>query len=321
MGKGDVMTVADWAPPHVRPYVEAVIAAIKDDPRVVGLTAGGSAVTGTMDEFSDLDLVVICRDEHQPELLAGAPAFAAGLGPLLACFTGEHVGEPRLLIALYGPPPVHVDLKFVADSQLDQRVENGLILWQRDGALDAALRRATPAWPQPDPQWIEDRFWVWVHYGAAKLGRGELFECLDMLAAVRAMYSDHSSRAAAGIVPPGCGAWSRWRPAWYRRWRRRSATTLHTAAPPRCARRSPCTASCAATPLRWCAAPAQRPRAWTTLLRSRRGCQSLAIGSHARRRQRGPVSPWTGDTRFTGHSVRAGLRTRGRRMRRSGRQR
>ena len=181
------MTIADWAPRHVRPYIEAVIAAIQADPRVVGLTAGGSAATGTMDEFSDLDLVVVCRDEHQPELLRDAPAFADGLGPLLACFTGEHVGEPRLLIALYGPPPVHVDLKFVADSQLDQRVEDGLILWQRDGALDVALRRAVPTWPQPDPQWIEDRFWVWIHYGATKLGRGELFECLDMLAALRAM--------------------------------------------------------------------------------------------------------------------------------------
>jgi hypothetical protein len=181
------MTVADWAPRHIRPYVEAVIAAIRDDPRVVGLTAGGSAATGTMDEFSDLDLVVVCRDEAQPELLRDARAFAAGLGPLLACFTGEHVGEPRLLIALYGPPPVHVDLKFVADSQLDQRVEDGLIVWQRDGALDAALRRAVPAWPQPDPQWIEDRFWVWVHYGATKLGRGELFECLDVLGALRAI--------------------------------------------------------------------------------------------------------------------------------------
>ncbi|MGH3085109.1 MAG: hypothetical protein ACRDNP_13865 [Gaiellaceae bacterium] len=27
---------------------------------------------------------------------------------------------------------------------------------------------------------IEDRFWVWVHYAATKLGRGELFECLDV---------------------------------------------------------------------------------------------------------------------------------------------
>ena len=198
------MTIADWAPRHVRPYIEAVIAAIQADPRVVGLTAGGSAATGTMDEFSDLDLVVVCRDEHQPELLRDAPAFAARLGPLLACFTGEHVGEPRLLIALYGPPPVHVDLKFVADSQLDQRVEDGLILWQRDGALDAALRRAVPAWPQPDPQWIEDRFWVWIHYGATKLGRGELFECLDVLAALRAivfgpLIARDSGHRAAGV--------------------------------------------------------------------------------------------------------------------------
>lgn len=181
------MTITDWAPRHVRPYVEAVIAAVQADPRVVGLTAGGSAATGTMDEFSDLDLVVVCRDEHQPELLRDAPAFAAGLGPLLACFTGEHVGEPRLLIALYGPPLLHVDLKFVADSDLDQRVEDGRVLWQRDGVLDVALRRATPAWPGPDPQWIEDRFWIWIHYGATKLGRGELFECLDALAFLRSV--------------------------------------------------------------------------------------------------------------------------------------
>jgi hypothetical protein len=51
--------------------------------------------------------------------------------------------------------------------------------------VDVALGRAEAVWPSPDPQWIEDRFWVWVHYGAAKIGRGELFECLDMLAALR----------------------------------------------------------------------------------------------------------------------------------------
>src|SRR5262245_40515069 len=123
--------------------------------------------------------------------------------------SGEISAAPRglhglLLITLYGPPPLHVDLKFVADGDLDQRVEDGLILWQRDGAVDAAFRRSAPAWPRPDPQWIEDRFWVWVHYGAAKLGRGELFECLDMLAAVRAMVfgpliEQSRGRRAAGV--------------------------------------------------------------------------------------------------------------------------
>ena len=98
---------------------------------------------------------------------------------------------------------MHVDLKFVADRDLDQRVEDGLVLWQRDGALDTALRRAAAAWPQPDPQWIEDRFWVWVHYGAAKLGRGELFECLDTLAALRGMVLGPLIAQARGHRPAG----------------------------------------------------------------------------------------------------------------------
>jgi hypothetical protein len=193
-----------WAPPAARPMVDAAIAAARADPRIVGLMVGGSAATGTMDEFSDLDFVVVCRDQHQPELLRDAAVFAAGLGPLLACFTGEHVGEPRLLIALYGPPPLHVDLKFVADRDLDDRVEDGLVLWQRDGAVDAALGRAKAVWPQPDPQWIEDRFWVWVHYGAAKVGRGELLECLEVLAFLRGvvlgpLIAQQRGHRAAGV--------------------------------------------------------------------------------------------------------------------------
>jgi predicted nucleotidyltransferase len=176
----------DGAPASAGPILSAVVAAAERDSRIVGVTVAGSGATGTLDEFSDLDLVIVCRDGDEADMVREAPAFAAALGPLLAAFTGEHVGEPRLLIALYGPPLLHVDLKFVADAELDVRVEDGVVLWQRDYALDAALARAAAVWPAPDAQWIEDRFWIWVHYAAAKVGRGELFECLDMLAFVRA---------------------------------------------------------------------------------------------------------------------------------------
>jgi len=37
------MTAAEWAPPHARPLVERVVAAVQADPRIVGLTVGGSA--------------------------------------------------------------------------------------------------------------------------------------------------------------------------------------------------------------------------------------------------------------------------------------
>jgi hypothetical protein len=175
----------DWAPLPVRPIVESTIAATQADPRIIGLTIGGSAATNTMDEFSDLDFVIVCRDEHHQDVLRDGPHIAEAIGPLLSWFTAEHVREPRLLICLYGPPLLHVDLKFVSDSDLDRRVETGLILWQRDVALDAAFHRAEAVWPAPDPQWIEDRFWTWIHYGATKVGRGELFDCLEELAFLR----------------------------------------------------------------------------------------------------------------------------------------
>ena len=45
--------------------------------------------------------------------MAQRKVLAGTLGHLLHAFTGEHVGEPRLLICLYGPELLHVDLKFM----------------------------------------------------------------------------------------------------------------------------------------------------------------------------------------------------------------
>jgi hypothetical protein len=64
----------------------------------------------------------------------GRAGFAGALGPLLSAFTGDHVGEPRLLICLYGPPLLHVDLKFVTPADLAERVEG-----RRAGAEAASV--------------------------------------------------------------------------------------------------------------------------------------------------------------------------------------
>jgi predicted nucleotidyltransferase len=181
--------VGDLVPEHLRALAESVVAAAEADERFLAVIAGGSVASGTSDEHSDLDLVLVCTPEAHAASLAEAKDFAGRVGPLLASFTGEHVGEPRLLIALYGPPLVHVDLKFVTPDDLRRRVEDGLVLWQRDdsvGSVGGALKDGTAQWPQSDPQWIEDRFWVWAHYVAVKIARGELFEAIDGLGFMRA---------------------------------------------------------------------------------------------------------------------------------------
>lgn len=175
----------DRVPEQFREAADGVIAAAAGDPRFLAVIVNGSVANGQPDEWSDLDLVIVCADAVQQEVVAQGKEFAAAVGPLLVAFTGEHVGEPRLLIALYGPPVIHVDLKFIGLSDLDERVEDGLVLWQRDDSVEQRLGTTQAAWPQPDAQWIEDRFWVWIHYVAAKVGRGELFEAVDGLGMIR----------------------------------------------------------------------------------------------------------------------------------------
>jgi predicted nucleotidyltransferase len=190
-------------PAPLRDFLVGAVQRCRATPSLVGLAAGGSFAVGGLDEHSDLDLVVLVDPAAWPLDPADRQVLARGLGPLLAGFGGEHVGEPRLLICLYGPPLIHVDLKFIRPDDLLPRVEDPVVLWERDGSVSRALARGQAEYPAPDRQWLEDRFWVWIHYGAARLARGELFETLDMLAFLRAHVLGPLALEAAGARPTG----------------------------------------------------------------------------------------------------------------------
>lgn len=160
----------------------AIIA--EDDLSIEGLAVAGSWLTQELDEFSDLDLILVTYDKvggDKERMMAYAQKF----GNLLNAFTGEHVGEPRLLICLYDAPLLHVDIKFVTPDELKTRVENPVFLFDRDGSLQQIIDSTTYQFPLPNHQWIEDRFWTWVHYALLKIGRGEYMEAHDFLAFLR----------------------------------------------------------------------------------------------------------------------------------------
>ena len=190
-------------PPLHRAFLERALPLFQADARLAGLGVGGSFITGEMDEHSDLDLVVVSPPETSRDVLRDGSAIAQRLGPLLAAFPGDHVGEPRLLICLYGPPLLHVDLKFMSIEELVDRIEDPAILWDRDGAVRSALASSTADYPPPRSQWIEDRFWVWVHYIAVKIHRGELFEAIDGLGFVWARVLGPLALLQASAQPNG----------------------------------------------------------------------------------------------------------------------
>ena len=165
-------------------FVSNVIKVIKNDENVLGLAIGGSWITNEIDEFSDIDFVLVTKNKLAPDA-DKMIRFAEQLGNLLNAFTGEHFGEKRLLVCLYDNPLLHVDLKFITPDELYERVENPIVVWEKDNILTEIIKNSEPNFPFVNFQWIEDRFWIWIHYTVSKIGRGEFFETLDAISYLR----------------------------------------------------------------------------------------------------------------------------------------
>lgn len=161
-------------------FAKRVANLVSSDSSIIGLAVAGSWADDELDEYSDLDLVLVTREKiggNREKMIR----FAKTCGEFISGFTGEHVGEPRLLVCMYDNPLLHVDIKFVTLKEFEKRVDDPVVLFERDGQLSEVIRLYPSQWPAPDLQWIEDRFWTWVHYIASKIGRGEYFEALSNL--------------------------------------------------------------------------------------------------------------------------------------------
>lgn len=189
--------------PRHQAFVEKLLADLRGDSRFEALLLGGSAASDTMDEFSDLDFVLVVAPAEYDQVMAERMQIAGRQGDLLAAFTGEHVGEPRLIVCLYGPQLLHVDLKFVVAADLTLRMEDPLVLWDRTGAATRVISLAPSSYPQPDAQWIEDRFWVLIHYAASRAERGEVLEAAAALAFVATRFIGPLILLRAGAQPNG----------------------------------------------------------------------------------------------------------------------
>jgi len=175
---------------------------LETDDNVIGLTIGGSWLTNQIDEYSDLDLIVVTKEkisDNKEKMIA----FAKRLGNLLSCFTGEHIGEPRLLVCLYDNPLLHVDIKFLTLEEFHIRVETPVVLLDRNGQLQSVIDNTVSKFPYPNYQWIEDRFWIWIHYALLKIGRGEYFEAFDFLGSLRTIVLGPLLHIKNGNLPRG----------------------------------------------------------------------------------------------------------------------
>lgn len=183
-------------------FAQKCVNILRKDESVIGLAVAGSWLTNEIDEFSDLDLILITKQKisHDKSLMI---AYAQKLGDFLSGFTGEHVGEPRVLICLYDNPLLHVDIKFLTLEEFAHRIENPIILLDTDKQLQQIIEQTTYQFPYPDYQWLEDRFWIWVHYALLKIGRGEYTEAFDFMGFIRMVVLGPLLHIKNGNLPRG----------------------------------------------------------------------------------------------------------------------
>jgi hypothetical protein len=167
-----------------REFADKAKSILEPDDNVIGLAVSGSWLTNEIDEFSDLDLILVTRQNISSDKNLMLD-YAKRLGNFLSGFTGEHVGEPRVLICLYDNPLLHVDIKFMTLDEFHSHIETPTLLIDKNGQLERAINNSQPKFPYPDYQWIEDRFWIWIHYALLKIGRGEYLEAYDFMGFLR----------------------------------------------------------------------------------------------------------------------------------------
>ena len=184
-------------------FIDRAVGILKQDARICGIALCGSYTTGNMDEFSDLDFMLAVETESFEQLLAERKAIAGKLGSLLSAFPGDHIGVPDLLICLYDAPMLHVDLNFIPLDKAGNRFNGTALLYDKDGCLAGTSQGTGPAYPPFQLQWVEDRFWVWVHYTALKIARGELFETLDAISFLRSTVLGPLLHVIKGGAPRG----------------------------------------------------------------------------------------------------------------------
>ncbi len=190
--------------PHAHKRIlTQIIDTFSSDPRIVGIGANGSFTSDTMDKYSDLDLVIAIDPDRFSDVMSQRFDLVDKVDGKVAAFTGEHVGEPRLIIAIYEPDAIHVDFKFVSLPDAAARVDDTKVLWERDGLLSQVLSHSAYQYPQPDSQWIEDRFWIWIHYAATKIARGEYFEAMEFLSFLRTVVLSPLALKQQGMTPSG----------------------------------------------------------------------------------------------------------------------
>ncbi|MEC9281109.1 MAG: aminoglycoside 6-adenylyltransferase [Bdellovibrionota bacterium] len=163
---------------------------------VGGVFLSGSAASGEMDRFSDLDIGIVCLDDDLRENV-WANRFRWNFSSWFHRMDADHI-KSHFIIYIF-EPDIHVDINFYTYNDLPGEFESPyLVVEDKAGKLPAwakSINRKNEIqadWSRVDHE--QARFWVCVHYTWAHCSRGELYDCAVFVKDIRSIIENWFAR-------------------------------------------------------------------------------------------------------------------------------
>ncbi len=180
-------------PEHKR-VLEAILNHFDKEPGVVAAFLSGSTATGGMDDFSDIDLGIVCDNEETMEGL-WEERWNWDFLSWGHRFDADHI-KPHFVIYLFetkaefSAPLIKADIAFYTPSHLPPKEGAPFrVVWDDTGKLSAWSEQMNGS-PAASVNWDnlnheDERFWAWLVYLLLHAHRGECFEAAESVTMVR----------------------------------------------------------------------------------------------------------------------------------------
>lgn len=165
-----------------------MLAALEADERIVGVIIVGSGAVGFDDDYSDIDLSVVCPDEKTAEICEDWRSRFEKLLPVIDCGSVTY-GPTNLLYVMLLEDFLELDVGFIGIEILVAKRERWKITFDRSGRIAGIMTRS---WDSRRPTDLKheslrrvEGIWHHILHVGSALRRGQPWKALHYLETIR----------------------------------------------------------------------------------------------------------------------------------------
>ncbi|MBC8374661.1 MAG: nucleotidyltransferase domain-containing protein [FCB group bacterium] len=155
---------------------------------IYGILVSGSVATGNVDEYSDLDLLVVVSYEELQNVWQDRYDHESTVGKIFFRIDLVDVYPTSAVAFLEDGRKIHITYKAVTELTVEAEYTSAITLLNNDSRIDDWLlkcRQITISYDFARLAENDRSFWFWLLQGTAKVGRGEYWAAYDTLNTLR----------------------------------------------------------------------------------------------------------------------------------------